>query len=54
MVELGEEPFAASLLTFPGVFEVGKAHLAHEGLRSGDQTVIQHVLATVRSFPDKS
>ncbi|SQH32411.1 Uncharacterised protein [Pseudomonas mucidolens] len=42
MIHLGEKPFAASLLTFAGVFEVGKAHLAHEGLGSGDEAVFQH------------
>ncbi|WP_415639798.1 hypothetical protein, partial [Pseudomonas floridensis] len=34
---LGEEAFAACLLAFTGVFEIGKAHLAHGRLGSGGQ-----------------
>nr|WP_078820921.1 TIGR03756 family integrating conjugative element protein [Pseudomonas synxantha] len=50
MIHLGEEAFTACLLTFSGVFEIGKAHLAHEALGSGGETVFQHTWRLVRSF----
>ena len=37
LIHLGEEALAACLLAFAGVFEVGKAHLAHGWLGSGGQ-----------------
>jgi hypothetical protein len=37
MIHLGEEPFATGLLALAGVFNVGKAHLAHAQLGSGGQ-----------------
>lgn len=37
LIHLGEEAFAACLLALAGIFEIGKAHLAHGGLGSGGQ-----------------
>ena len=37
LIHLGEEAFAACLLALAGVFEIGKAHLAHRRLGSGGQ-----------------
>lgn len=37
LIHLGEEAFAAYLLVLAGIFEVGKAHLAHGWLGSGGQ-----------------
>ena len=37
LIHLGEEDFAACLLALAGVFEIGKAHLAHRRLGSGGQ-----------------
>ena len=37
LIHLGEEAFAACLLALAGVFEIGKAHLAHGRLGSGGQ-----------------
>ncbi|WP_206197462.1 hypothetical protein, partial [Pseudomonas viridiflava] len=38
LIHLGEKTFAACLLTLAGIFEIGKAHLAHGRLGSGGQT----------------
>lgn len=43
LIHLGEEAFAACLLTFSGVFEIGKAHLAHGQLGSGCQAYFSTV-----------
>jgi hypothetical protein len=37
LIHLGEEAFAAGLLALAGIFEIGKAHLAHGQFRSGGQ-----------------
>jgi hypothetical protein len=37
LIHLAEEAFAACLLAFTGVFEIGKAHLTHGRLGSGGQ-----------------
>ncbi|SOQ15014.1 hypothetical protein CFBP1573P_05299 [Pseudomonas syringae pv. persicae] len=37
LIHLGEEAFAACLLALAGIFEIGKAHLAHGRLGSGGQ-----------------
>lgn len=46
LIHLGKEAFAACLLAFVGVFEIGKAHLAHGRLGSGDQayfSIFEHL-----------
>lgn len=47
---LCEEVLAAWLITFAGVFEVGKAHLAHGRLGSGGRSIFAYP-GLVRRFP---
>ena len=47
-IHLGKEPFAATSLKFAGVFEVGKAPLAHAGL---DEGIFQNIRGSVLGLP---
>jgi len=50
LIHLGEEAFAACLLALAGIFEIGKAHLAHGRLGSGGRAILAYPVL-VRRIP---
>ena len=51
VIHLGKEPFAATSLKFASLLEVGKAHLAHARLGSGDKGIFQNIWGSVLGLP---